>query len=126
MSSVLVEDLVTAKNRLTILGLVVVLILLSACAQSPTPVPDKPPTPVPEIPVLTEEDVIGLVSTYIQATWEGKGTFVPCDSFSRPSIILKAKEESSARYIGQQVWIVKFSDCGTFLVNDRTGAVASP
>ncbi len=121
-----VEDLVTAKHTLTILGLVVVLILLSACAQSPTPVPDKPPTPVPEIPVLTEEDVIGLVSTYIQATWEGKGTFVPCDSFSRPSIIIKAKEESSARYIGQQVWIVKFSDCGTFLVNDRTGAVASP
>jgi len=47
---------------------------------------------------------------------------VPSDSFSRPSIIIKAKEESSARYIGQQVWIVKFSNCGTFLVNDRTGA----
>ncbi len=113
-----VEDLVTARHTLTIFGLVVVMILLSACAQSPTPVPDTP--------VLTEEDVVGLVSTYIQATWEGKGTFVPCDSFSRPSIIIKAKEESSARYIGQQVWIVKFSDCGTFLVNDRTGAVASP
>ncbi len=121
----LVEE-VTAKNRLTILGLVVVLILLSACGQSPTPVTEKPPTPIPEIPVLTEEDVIGLVSTYIQATWEGKGTFVPCNGYSRPSIIIKAREESSARYIGQQVWIVKFSDCGTFLVNDRTGAVTSP
>ncbi len=117
---------VTAKNTLTILGLVVVLILLSACGQSPTPVTEKPPTPIPEIPVLTEEDVIGLVSTYIQATWEGKGTFVPCNGYSRRSIIIKAREESSARYIGQQVWIVKFSDCGTFLVNDRTGAVASP
>ena len=82
--------------------------------------------PVPETTVLTEEDVIGLVSTYIQATWEGKGTFVPYNGYSRPSIIFKAREESSARYIGQQVWIVKFSDCGTFLVNDRTGAVASP
>ena len=61
-----------------------------------------------------------------QATWEGKGTFVPYNGYSRPSIIFKAREESSARYIGQQVWIVKFSDCGTFLVNDRTGAVASP
>ena len=122
----MVEDLLTAKHTLTILGLVVVLILLSACGQSPTSIPDKPPTPIADTPVLTEEDVIGLVSTYIQATWEGKGTFVPCGSFSRPSIILKAKEESSARYIGQQVWIVKFSDCGTFLVNDRTGAVASP
>lgn len=100
--------------------------LLSACAQSPTPVPDKPPTQVPETTVLTEEDVIGLVSTYIQATWEWKGTFVPYNGYSRPSIIFKAREESSARYIGQQVWIVKFSDCGTFLVNDRTGAVASP
>lgn len=84
------------------------------------------PHPVPETTVLTEEDVIGLVSTYIQATWEGKGTFVPYNGYSRPSIIFKAREESSARYIGQQVWIVKFSDCGTFLVNDRTGAVASP
>ena len=123
--------MVTAKIRSIILGLVAALILVRACTQAT-------PTPVPDTPFLTAEDVIGLVSTFIfQTGWNAP----PINSTSPPivcgdmenyvrgptrSSINKAEEDATARNRGQQVWIVKFSDCGTFLVNDRTGIVASP
>ena len=112
----LVEE-VTTKNRLTILGLVVVLLLLSACGQSPTPVPDTP--------LLTEKDVLELVSTFIQTSWRRTGgdSFVPCSYMTR-STILQVEEDASASYRGL-VWIVNFPGCGTFLVDDRTGFVTT-
>jgi len=115
--------------QLPILGLVVALILLSACTQAI-------PTPVPDTPFLTAEDVIGLVSTFIQSGWNlpYDTRFIPpifCGDMDRGgspirSSVIKLEEDATARYRGGQIWIVKFSDCGTFLVNDRTGIVASP
>ena len=69
----LVEDLVAGKNTLTILGLVVVLILLSACGQSPTPVTDE------EIPTVnvdgSRENTPGIVDG-VDSFWaQGHGVF---------------------------------------------------
>ena len=97
----------TPKNFLLLFSLIGILAV--ACSG------EVPPQRDLDRPRLSEEDALGLVSTYLQPH------LVKGDPLGR---CLFAGTRS-AEYLGEGTWVTRFTGC-TFLVDDHTGKVTGP
>ncbi|MEC4680328.1 MAG: hypothetical protein VST67_06465, partial [Nitrospirota bacterium] len=68
-----------------------------------------------DIPKLTNNDAISLVSTYLHPHLVSGDPLFRC----------MFAGDRSASYRGDEMWVVEFTGC-TFVVNDRTGKVTGP
>ena len=101
-------------RKLTLLsGAVLVALVAIGCSGAATGGGGLP-SPTPDIPMLTEEDVLGLAFT--RMSMSGKVTIAFC---------LLEVESQSATYKGDGTWIAKYGGC-TLVVDDSTGKVTGP